>query len=47
MELWDQEIDVMREFAKKRPKTVRTNLMKKFDLKELVNIQVHNSIMKI
>ena len=41
MELWDQEIDVMREFAKKRPKTVRTNLMKKFDLKELVNIQIN------
>lgn len=43
MELWDHEIDVIREFAKKRPKTVRTNLMKKFDLEELVNIQINSN----
>ncbi len=43
MKIWDEKIEVMRDFAIKRPDFVRDHLIEKFHLKEMVNIKTISS----
>ena len=43
MEKWDAKIEVMRDFARKRPDFVRKNLIEKFHLQGMVNITTNSN----